>query len=196
MKKYFVFLIVIIAILPQVASASWWNPLTWFQQEKVEYKNTESIQPNVVNEVESPATTTSAKEPEVVEKTVIKEVKVPVEKVVEKTVTIQDQNVVNENTDLKAKIKDLESKYNQCSASLAKLQSTISQTEAQKKVIEEKIKEIENEIYTLNNFGYMCTVSNGSSSCQNNISDQQKWPMVSQLEAKKSELQQGLLKLQ
>ena len=183
--------------MPQMVSASWWNPLSWFEEKKIE----KSVDIEVMSQLSPEPTPEKVlpvkQEPEIIEKTVIKEVKVPVEKVVEKTVTVQDQSVVNENTALRAKVKELESKYNVCAADLTKLKTSISQTEAQKKVIEVKIKEIENEIYTLNNFGYICTVSSsGSSSCQNNIGEQERWPIVSQLETKKSELQIELLKLQ
>jgi len=186
--------------MPQIASAAWYdfmNPFSWFREERIEYQN-ENIesQLDTASQTEVSTPTPPSMEPEIIEKTVIKEVRVPVEKVIEKTVTVQDQTVVAENTSLKAKIKELESKYNQCSASFSKLQETISQTEVQKKVLETKIKQIEDQIYTLNNFSYICTISSsGSSSCKNNVSEQEQWSLVSQLEAQKSQLQQELASL-
>ncbi len=91
----------------------------------------------------------------------------------------------------------MESKYSQCSTNLAKTQSTITEKEVRKKVIETTIKKIEDQIYTINTHGYYCTTSaGGSSSCQNNMAEQEKWPIISQLETKKSELQLELLKIQ
>ena len=201
MKNKISILVIALGIfMPQIASAAWYdfiNPFSWFREEKIEYQN-ENIdsQPDRASQSEVISPTPPTTEPEIIEKTVIKEVRVPVEKVVEKTVTVQDQTIVTENTTLKAKIKELESKYNQCSASLSKLQTIISQTEVQKEVLETKIKQIEGQIYTLNNFSYICTISSsGSSSCQNNVSEQESWSLVSQLEGKKSQLQLELSKL-
>ncbi len=195
-NKILVLIISLVIITPQTVSAAWYdfiNPFSWFREEKIEKTPTVEVVAEPTLEPVSEDTSSPKTEPEIIEKTVIKEVKVPVEKIVEKTVTVQDQSVVSENTALKARIKEFESKYNQCSAILSKLQETISQTEVQKKALEIKIKQIEDQIYTLNNFSYICTISSsGSSSCQNNVSEQERWSLVSQLEAKKSQLQQEL----
>src|SRR3989344_2043072 len=118
MKNKISILVIALGIfMPQIASAAWYdfiNPFSWFREEKIEYQN-ENIdsQPDRASQSEVISPTPPTTEPEIIEKTVIKEVRVPVEKVVEKTVTVQDQTIVTENTTLKAKIKELESKYNQ-----------------------------------------------------------------------------------
>ncbi len=72
----------IIAVLPQIASAAWYdfiNPFSWFRDEKIEYQNENiEIQPDTVSQSEIPTSSPSVSEPKVIEKTVIKEVKVPV----------------------------------------------------------------------------------------------------------------------
>lgn len=130
MKNKILILILLSAIvIPQIASAVWWNPASWFKE-----KTPIDIPLNEGTEQVSTTSKMSTTEPQIIEKEIIKEV--PVEKIIEKIVTKPDQSVINENNSLKNKIKELEIK-------LQALQATSTQCFVDLNKLQERIKELE-----------------------------------------------------
>lgn len=145
-------------VVPQLASAAWWNPMTWFEGSKSEpvtpvntdeqteevQTNTKSASSNVLPPVET----------KVIEKQVIKEI--PVEKVIEKVVTKSDQAVIDENNLLKSKIKNLETQIlgyakeiNSLKAKIQELEVPLTQAENRRKELNTQIAKIDVGLVTL-----------------------------------------------
>jgi hypothetical protein len=112
--------------IPQVATAAWWNPLTWFNQEAAVFKYDSEV-PVTAPEVE----------PEVVEIQVEKVVEKPVEKIVEKVIKVDNpelqskiDSLIKENEELKSKLSSpasLTQLLNVCKAELVEAKSKLSQ---------------------------------------------------------------------
>ena len=144
--------------VPQIVFATWWNPASWFEEKKVE--NSQSIEEFVTQQtpesISENTTLPSKQEPEIIEKTVIKEVKVPVEKIVEKVIIKPDQSVINENNLLKNKIKDLETQIaryvteiNSLKAKIEILETPLTQTSGRGKELNAQIAQIDVGLVTL-----------------------------------------------
>lgn len=117
MKKFLWFLSTTMLIVPSIASAAWWNPLSWFERESVQ---TEQIQ---INTQEQQSTTTTKQTP------------IIQEKIVEKTITVdnlelqkQINSLLQENADLRVKVSSLTSSLNICKATpVSKPETTSSE---------------------------------------------------------------------
>ncbi len=58
MKKYFLFTLTLILIVPSIAFASWWNPFSWFNSWSFDKKvSTEVVQPKLPSIVDTKTTT-------------------------------------------------------------------------------------------------------------------------------------------
>lgn len=119
MKNKIIFAAVIFSLIPSVAMASWWNPLSWFESKteiKIEQEITEpKVEPSVSAETEEKNQT----EP------IIKE------RVVEKTITVDNPEtqkrinaLLQENANLKSKVDSLTSSLNICKATTAETSSS------------------------------------------------------------------------
>lgn len=104
MKKHFIVLFLVILITPSVASATWWNPLSWSKNSK----QTDVVEPSPIKPVEKsiPTPETKTSEPKIVEKIV--------EKPIIQTITVQDptlqakiNTLVSENEALKIQVSKL-----------------------------------------------------------------------------------------
>lgn len=133
MKKKTIILILLAITTPQIASAIWWNPTTWFQETN------QVFEPQKIKEVTDKPTETVKEK--AVEKPIIKEVvkEVPVEKVVEKIVS--DPKLLEEIKALKAKIVTLEAR--QCTPALGGTSDT------RKKQIDIEIAQLDTMIINL-----------------------------------------------
>jgi hypothetical protein len=111
--------------LPQVASAAWWNPLTW-----------KKVTPNIEYGVKTPVTESTETEPQVIEKIVEK----PVEKIVEKVIKVNNPELqakidalIKENSDLQFQLNSKTSivdQLNVCKADLLAAKSKNAKTES------------------------------------------------------------------
>ena len=114
MKKYLLSLVIIVAIVPQVTFAVWWNPASWFEKSVAEEKTTgqeTAPAPSVSSEQTSPTVTQQVTErviERIIEKPVVQE------KVVTKTITVDNpelqkriDELVAENTSLKTRVNTL-----------------------------------------------------------------------------------------
>lgn len=111
MKKYLVVLFLITFIVPSVASASWWNPLSW---RKNYTQTTEIIEPAPIQSNGKTISIPKASPKQVVESKVIEKI---VEKPIIQTITVQDpalqkqiNDLTTDNALLKSKIEELTQK--------------------------------------------------------------------------------------
>lgn len=117
-NKIPIIILAIAIVIPQVASAVWWNPFSWFESEET-----------FINKVKYQATTTEEKIESQTEPIIeTKDEPKPViqEKIIEKTITVDNpelQKKINallqENIDLKSRIVSLTTNLNSCRASNA-----------------------------------------------------------------------------
>jgi len=128
MKNKFVILIISFSVLaPQIAFASWYdfmNPLSWFTREKVNYQSKDTEESLDINGQKISPIITST-EPEVVEKTVIREVKVPMEKTI--TRTVNSPELLKQIAILKAEKDQLKSSLDYAINKIAELNSKIDE---------------------------------------------------------------------
>ncbi len=117
---------------------------------------------------------------------------------VEKTIMIQDQGIINENVALKKRIQELTASSTQCSVEVEKLlkriqelEAPLAQAEIRKKDIIFQIANIDLEIIKVRNGYYkLCT-----SSCDGGAEEYYREQRIGQLEIQKAQLQLELAKL-
>lgn len=109
MKKYFIIFFITILIIPFIALASWWNPFSWFN-------NDEDL--NLVNS--QPTTTKEETDTSVKSQTE----QIIQEKIIEKTITVDNPELqkqidalLQENIALQSKVTYLTASLNSCKAS-------------------------------------------------------------------------------
>lgn len=120
MKKFLWLLCATVLIAPSVASAAWWNPLSWFEKPNTP---TEQVQVNVQDQ-----------QPPIAENQTTEQTPVVQEKIIEKTITVdnpelqkQINSLLQENADLKTKVISLTSSLNICKATpISKPETTSS----------------------------------------------------------------------
>ncbi len=189
-NKIIVLTFLVYLTIPQLVSAIWWNPISWF-----EAKGLEIVQPiNNKSQSEIELSTndntkdkSSATETKIVEKEIIK--KIPVEKIVKKVITIPDQSIVNENNQLKTKIKELENE-------IAELKKDENLIEIKKKNLTAEIINIESAINKVLLFNIYCyqplsstkSSSIKSTSCESGLSEGMKNQKALELGDKKTSL--------
>lgn len=114
MKKYLLSLVVIISIVPQVTFAVWWNPASWFEKPTIEEKIIEQETTEVTGVSSEQTSPTTAQQ--VTERVIERIVEKPViqEKVVTKTITVDNpelqkriDELVAENSSLKTRVNTL-----------------------------------------------------------------------------------------
>ena len=153
MKKYLLSLFLIVFIVPSVALASWWNPLSWGNNKTVG-----PVCPSVAPEIiQAPAP-----EPEIV----IKEV--------EKKVTVE-KKIPYDNPDLLQKIEILEAKNAELNTQLVTSKEQITNTNTSCKNALQEL-EVYNET-VVNKVGDKCTET------INKISDSMKSSYQTQIDA-------------
>ncbi len=109
MKKFLLSLSVVAFAVPNIVSAVWWNPASWFENKTVPITEEQKVNTDIQSEV-------SVKEDLKIEP-VIKE------KIIEKTITVdnpelqkQINSLLQENADLRVKVSSLASSLNICKA--------------------------------------------------------------------------------
>ncbi|MSR87600.1 MAG: hypothetical protein EXS69_00295 [Candidatus Zambryskibacteria bacterium] len=145
-NKIIIFTLVIALAIPQIVSAVWWNPLSWFTQQKETYQ-----QPKI-NSVTTSATSTvveqtdkqtkSEPKPEIVTNTIIKTIQVD-----NPTLLAQIEQSKALNTFLQSKYDGLVNQLNECKSQTSAQTTTPSQTDT-KNI---KLVDIDTKILTLIN---------------------------------------------
>lgn len=108
-NKIYILALASFVVMPQIVSAAWWNPLSWFEKQNI---STDQVQ---INAQDQQSTTTERQTTE--QTPVIKE------KIIEKTITVDNpelqkkiNSLLQENADLRAKVISLTSSLNICKA--------------------------------------------------------------------------------
>lgn len=133
-NKIYISILILSITLPQLASAVWWNPTTWFKSE-VKFEAPVKEQADFYSEQQF------TNEPEVVEREVIKEI--PVEKTITKT--IDNPELLKQVTSLKAEVSKYKTsleesntyatqKIGELNSKISELNKVISDNEAKHKL--------------------------------------------------------------
>ena len=113
-------LFLVVFLIPQVALAAWWNPISWFEEKPAKVENKAEAEIDSENKVES------TKETEIKQKPIIQE------KIIEKTIQVDNpelqkkiNSLLQENTNLQLRINSLTSELNACKMTTVENTKTI-----------------------------------------------------------------------
>jgi predicted RNase H-like nuclease (RuvC/YqgF family) len=164
-SKYISVLLLSIFLIPSIAMASWWNPISWFSKEKQETQVTLPIEEPVATKTDTEQRRNEDKK-EVIEKVV--------EKPVVKTITVQDpalqkqiNSLIEEISSLKSKINDLSEENENLKDEISSYKENSSSLESDCDKAKNLFEDIKNQIAEIEE-KYKKPIEKESANCINN----------------------------